>query len=235
MCSSINMLGYLGLMLAVPWASANGFQQIDPATLQRIQRDLQTYINKETANLGGRVEVVFPQQPRLRVPVCDVIEPFVPPGARLWGRANIGLKCKDPMTSWTGYLPIDVRVFVPVITAARTLAGGHPIGENDYEVRELDITREPIGLLTDPASLHDRTTTRSIPAGTALRSEMLRVRPVIASGDLVKVVYMGTGFSIASEGKALSAATLGQPVRVQMESGKIISGMVRNGPLVEMR
>jgi flagellar basal body P-ring formation protein FlgA len=235
MCSWINFLFRVALALISPWAMASGLQPIDSATLLRIERDLQTYINKEAANLPGRVEVVFPQKPRLRVPACEVIEPFVPPGARLWGRANIGLKCKDPTTNWTGYLPVEVRVFVPVMMAARTLGVGHAIGVGDYEVREQDITREPAGVLTDPASLHERTTTRQIPAGTVLRGEMLRVRPIIASGDMVKVVYMGTGFTVASEGKALSAATMGQPVRVQMETGKIISGMARSGSLVEMR
>ena len=229
----INLLSLIALVLCCPPAMANRLQPIDAATIARIEQDLQAYINN--AQLPGRVEVTFPQSSRLRAPACETIEPFVPPGTRLWGRTNIGLRCKDPATSWTIYLPIDVRVYVAVITAARTLSAGQSIGDSDYEMRELDVTREPVGVLTDPALLQDRTTVRSILAGTAMRSEMLRVRPIIASGDVVKVVYMGTGFNIASEGKALGAAAPGQSVRVLMESGKIISGMARSGPLVEMR
>ncbi|MFM9885925.1 MAG: flagellar basal body P-ring formation chaperone FlgA [Burkholderiales bacterium] len=196
---------------------------------------MKAFIDKETASLPGRVEVAFAAN-RVRTigAPCIQLEPFVPQGAKLWGRANIGLRCKDANVRWNVFVPIEVRVFVPVLTAARHLSSGQALEAEDYLLREIDITREPNGVITDPAQLGARITARPVPAGTALRSDMLKIRPTIASGDLVKVVYVGSGFTIASEGKALASASTGQSLRVQMDSGRIINGIVRSGPIVEL-
>ena len=216
-------------------AHANRIEPIDPAEIARIETRLKALIDKETVSLPGRVEIAFSAS---RVPMhaapCNQLEPFVPQGAKLWGRANIGLRCKDANVRWNVFVPIEVRVFVPVLAAARNLSSGQALEPEDYVLREIDITREPNGVITDPAQLDARITARPVPAGTALRTDMLKIRPTIASGDLVKVVYMGSGFTIASEGKALASASTGQSLRVQMDSGRIINGMVRSGPMVEL-
>ncbi|MFN0302510.1 MAG: flagellar basal body P-ring formation chaperone FlgA [Burkholderiales bacterium] len=225
----------LSLALFALGAHANRIEPIDPAEIARIEKSLKSFIDRETASLPGRVEIAFAaNRVRTHGAPCNQLDPFVPQGARLWGRANIGLRCKDTNVRWNVFVPIEVRVFVPVLTAARQLSTGQTLEPGDYLLREIDITREPNGVITDPAQLDARITARPVPAGTALRADMLKIRPTIASGDLVKVVYMGSGFTIASEGKALASASTGQYVRVQMDSGRIINGMVRGGPIVEL-
>jgi flagella basal body P-ring formation protein FlgA len=39
---------------------------------------------------------------------------------------------------------------------------------------------------------------------------------------------------VSSEGRALNGATEGEPVRVRMPSGQVISGTARNGGVVEV-
>ncbi len=223
------------LAISALGAHASRIEPIDPAEIARIESSLKAYIDKETASLPGRVEIAFAaNRVRTHAAPCSDLEPFVPQGAKLWGRANIGLRCKDTNIRWNVFVPIEVRVFVPALTAARNLSSGQSLEAEDYLLREIDITREPNGVMTDPAQLDARITTRPVPAGTALRTDMLKIRPTITSGDLVKVVYMGSGFTIASEGKALASASTGQSLRVQMDSGRIINGMVRSGPMVEL-
>ncbi len=153
----------------------------------------------------------------------------------MWGRTNIGVRCVDGAVRWNVYLPIEVRVFAPALVAVRPIAVGQPIAVEDVESQDVDLTREPPGVLLDPAQLETRVASRAILVGTPLRAEMLRAKPVIAQGDLVKVIYLGTGFTVAGEGKALAAAGAGQSVRVQMESGRIVSGTAREGRQVELR
>ncbi len=217
-------------------AQADRSTQLNEHMITRIEQSLRDFIGRETAQLGGRVELQFgSHRARFNVPACENIEPYVPAGAKLWGRANIGLRCLDAKVRWNIYVPIEVRVFVPIMTAARPLIAGQSIEADDYLIRELDVTREPIGVLTDPREVESRITSRPVPIGAALRSDMLKHRPVIASGDHVKVVYRGSGFTIGSEGKALGSAASGQTLRVQLESGRIINGMAGPGPIVEMR
>jgi len=43
------------------------------------------------------------------------------------------------------------------------------------------------------------------------------------------------GFRVTSEGRALNAAADGEPVRVRMGTGQVVSGTARNGGVVEVR
>lgn len=201
-----------------------------------LERGLKFFLDGETRKLPGRVELRLGNlDSKLRLAPCARVEPYLPGGARLWGRTNIGVRCLEGATRWNVYLPIEVRVFAPALVAVRPIAVGQPIAAEDVESQDIDLTREPPGVLLDPAQLESRVTSRAITAGTPLRADMLRAKPVVAQGDLVKVIYLGTGFTVASEGKALAAAGAGQSVRVQMESGRIISGTAREGRQVELR
>src|SRR5438309_6257337 len=62
-------------------------------------------LDKATAAGGARIEVVVGQlDPRLRLAPCERIEPYLPPGVRLWGKSHIGLRCKEGRTAWNVYL-----------------------------------------------------------------------------------------------------------------------------------
>jgi flagella basal body P-ring formation protein FlgA len=59
--------------------------------------------------------------------------------------------------------------------------------------------------------------------------------PVIKSGDIVKVVVHGNGFSIATDGVALGQAETGQPVRIRLDNGKMLQGIAQSGRRVEVK
>jgi flagella basal body P-ring formation protein FlgA len=65
---------------------------------------------------------------------------------------------------------------------------------------------------------------------------MLRLPPAVRQGQTVKVVSGGdAGFRVTSEGRALNGAADGEPVRVRMSTGQVLSGTARNGGVVEVR
>ena len=71
--------------------------------------------------------------------------------------------------------------------------------------------------------------------GSPLRAEYGKSRVVIQSGDPVKVVFVGNGFTVEGDGRAVNGAADGDSVRVQVDSGHVISGTARDGRRVEMR
>ncbi|MEO7402660.1 MAG: flagellar basal body P-ring formation chaperone FlgA, partial [Burkholderiales bacterium] len=203
------------------------------------ERTLRAFIDAQTRSLNetypSRVEVQLGSiDPRRQLAPCARVEPFIPPGARLWGRSTIGLRCREG-ANWTIHLPLEVRIYGQALVAARPLSAGQAIERDDVRVEEIELTREPAGVAVDPAVLDGKLITRTVSAGTVLRADWLRGRPVVAIGDQVKLLYLGTGFSIAADAKALTSATDGQTVRVQIESGRVLTGTARDGRRVEVR
>lgn len=196
---------------------------------------LRMYVERAAAGAPGRVEVVVGKlDDRLQLAPCGRVEPYVPPGARLWGRTQIGLRCAEG-ASWNVYLPVEVRVYGHALVASRQIAYGAPVGADDARLEEVELTREPGTPLTDPAGLEGKTAARIVAAGQVLRADYFRAPPAVGAGDTVRLLFTGAGFSVSASGRALGAAADGQPVRVQTDSGKIVQGTARTGRTVEMR
>ncbi len=214
--------------------AATTAQPQDPSKL------LKLYLDAETTGLPGRVEVVIGvMDDRLRLAPCTNMTPFMPAGARLWGRTMLGVRCQDGAsgggTGWSVLIPVQVKVYGLGLVAARSLATGETPGEDALTLQEIELTREAPGVLTDPAQVGDTILSRNIAQGQALRREHLRARPVVVIGDMVKLIANGAGFAVSSYGKALSAGADGQMVRVQADSGRTMSGVARAGKIVEVR
>jgi flagella basal body P-ring formation protein FlgA len=170
---------------------------------------------------------------RLNLAPCERAEPFLRSGARLWGRVFVGVRCVAG-AQWTISVPVTVRVFGPGLVAARALPAGQPISEADVRTEPVEWTREPLGVASDLSELHGRVPARTIGPGQVIGLALLRDTPAVAQGDPVKLVGVGQGFSIMTDAIALAAAPAGQPVRVRMESGKIVTGTARAGRIVEV-
>ena len=210
---------------------------VEFARLSTAERDLHMLmqIAQFTQSLPGRVELSIGRfDSRSKLASCAEVEVFLPPGTRLWGRTQVGLRCRDGGNGQV-LVPIEVKLFDRVLVAASAIPHGSPIRPDDVRVVEMELTREPPGLLTESTTLDDQVATRNIALGMTLRAEFLRSRPVVADGETVKIVYRGDGFLVSTEGKALAAAAAGQTVRVQVDSGRILTGIARDGGRVEVR
>lgn len=214
------------------------------AQAQPASHAIEQFISREAGaavvalGAGARVEVeVGRLDPRLRLAPCNTIEPFVPSGTRLWGRAHVGLRCADSgqnAAHWQVFLPVQVRVFGPAVVAARPLAAGQALGPDDLAMAEAEWTREAQGVVTDAAQLDGRVPTRPINIGQPIPLAALRAPQVVAAGDQVRIVGQGAGFSITAQAVALTAAHDGQALRVRLDSGRILTGTARTGRRVDV-
>ncbi len=189
------------------------------------------------AAAGTRIAIEFPPPPAAAVAAlagCRRVEPFLPAGARLWGRTAIGVRCAEGGHA-SAFLPVVIKVHAQAVAAARTLPPGTVIGPEDVALAEVELTNGPGSALADPQQAIGHTVARAIPAGAAVRRESLRVLHAVSAGDSVRVVYAGPGFSVSADGKALAAAQEGQAVRVQTESGRVLTGVARPGRVVEIQ
>ncbi|HZQ62043.1 MAG TPA: flagellar basal body P-ring formation chaperone FlgA [Casimicrobiaceae bacterium] len=183
---------------------------------------------------GADVEItVGDPDPRLVLAPCRTYEPFVPTGARLWGRTSLGVRCTDGAT-WTIYLPTHIKVYAPALVASRPLVRGQTITAEDVRIDRVELTAQPAGVLGPADALDGRTLTRAMTPGEPLRRDLLRAPNVVQAGEVVLVRAAGPGFSISTEGKALAAATDGQTTQIAV-GGKVLSGVARTGKIVEVR
>jgi flagellar basal body P-ring formation protein FlgA len=199
---------------------------------------LRAYVSQQVAAAAGQQVTRFDVQlgsldGRVALAPCRRSEPFVATGARLWGRSSLGVRCIDGAT-WSVLLPLTVKVWGQTLVAAAPLSAGTVLTAADLREQEVELTREPPGLLRELAQLQGRTLTRPLAMGQALRSDMVRLPNAVQAGDSVRLRITGAGFAVMASGQALNAAADGQPLRVRSELGKILTGIAREGRLVEV-
>jgi flagellar basal body P-ring formation protein FlgA len=203
--------------------------------LTDLQRAAEAYVRSQTINLPGQVEVAAaPLDPRTRLGRCESLQPFLAPGAKLWGTANVGLRCLKP-ESWTVYVPVTVKVTGDVVVTAVPVRRGQVLGPEDVRLERTDLTQLPADVITDPQRAVGKSANVAFPAGFTLREDMLRAPLAVISGQRVRILFAGDGFTVSSEGRALGNASIGEPIQVRAASGKVMSGIVQEAGVVEMR
>ena len=197
--------------------------------------DTKLFLEGQALSLPGDVEItVGDPDPRLNLAECQRYEPFIPNGARLWGRTTLGVRCVEG-ASWKVFLPVQIKVFGPTPVAARSIARGAALGPDDVRMERVEWTQWPAGALATADQIEGRVATRTLVAGEPLRRDLLRSPAVVQPGEAVKLVLTGASFVVATEGKALTVASDGQAVQVAVSGGRIVSGIARPGKLVELR
>jgi len=171
---------------------------------------------------------------RLQLAPCARIEPYLPAGARLWGRSRIGLRCTDAAVRWNVFLPVTVRAFGAAWVLRRPVASGETLQADDAERAEVDWAAASAPVVALPQQWVGQTAAYALAPGTALRQNMLRPPQAFGSGAQVRLVVQGEGFAISTEGQALAPGFVGQPVRVRTESGRIIAGTVLDARTVRV-
>ena len=182
-----------------------------------------------------RLETVLGEpDSRLRLAPCARVEPFVPPGTRLWGKTRLGLRCAEGVSRWSIFLPLTVKAFGPAWVVRGELAAGAVLKAEDAMQAEVDWAQEPSPILATPAQWLGQVAVRTLGTGQALRQTLLRPAQVFQAGSQVRVLAQGAGFQVVSDGLALSAGVIGQPARVRMDNGRVMSGLVSDHKTVQL-
>jgi flagella basal body P-ring formation protein FlgA len=223
---------FTALLLASPLAFA---QQAGPRQdLAALRAVAEQFLQAQSAGMPGQVQVeVGAIDPRMSLAACAAPQAFQQPGARAWGKTTVGVRCAAP-TAWTVYIQAKVAVQGEYVAAAVPLAQGQPIAQSQLVVMRGDLAALPAGVVTDMAQAIGRSTTMSLPSGAPLRLDALRSKPVVQSGQQVRVVSSGAGFKVSTEARAIGNAGEGQVVQVRTAAGAILSGVAQAGGLVEV-
>jgi flagella basal body P-ring formation protein FlgA len=133
------------------------------------------------------------------------------------------------------YLPVQIRLYVEALVAARPVARGQPVSREDVRTERIDIAPLQGQAMLPGEVFEGRTATRALVPGAALRRDYLRARSVFTAGDAVQVVAVGPGFTAQSAGRALTIGTEGQSAQVALTGGRVVTGVARAPNIVEVR
>lgn len=203
--------------------------------LDAVRKAVADFARSQTTKLPGEVEIeVPPLDDRLQLSACRALQTYLPAGTRPWGRSSVGVRCQKP-ESWSIVVPVTVKVMAEALYAARPLARGEPLTDQDVTSQRTDLTQLPAGVLTDRNQAVGRIPNLSVMAGLPLRADMLHGAPVVTQGQNVRIVFTGDGFKVSSEGRALGNAALGETVQVRSASGKVVKGQASAAGVVEVK
>lgn len=176
---------------------------------------------------GLRMEVtVGSLDSRLKLAACGNIEPYLPPGSKLWGRTRVGLRCVDGVSRWNVTLPVTVNAFGPAWVVKTHVPSGAVLTEGDVVEAEVNWAEDMNPVLRDRSLWVGQMATRLLTTGQTLRQGMVKPAQVFQAGAQVRVVAQGPGFQISSDAQALSAGVVGELARVRMDNGRVTSGVV---------
>lgn len=185
------------------------------------------YVRQQTLGLPGKVDIRMGRlEIQRQLPACSAHEAFTPPGARLWGKTSVGVRCLGPST-WSILLPVDISVTTTYITTTRPLPAGHVLQADDLVSISGDLGNQPTGIITDAANAIGKTLKNPLAAGQSVRGDQLLAPWVIRQGQSVRLISQGTGFAVSNEGKALNNAAVGQVAQIRLPTGQVVSAIAR--------
>lgn len=198
-----------------------------------IRAAVAAFVHAQTQTLPGQVAIKVDEvDRRLALPACPALEVFLPPGAQLLGNSTVGVRCPGKK-SWTLFVPVHVKVSVDLLIVNKPLLQGQVLHAEDISRQNGELVQA--GMLIDPRQAIGKVLRFGIAAGQVLRQDMLRAPYAVTQGQTVQIQTAGPGYSIRSEGQALSNAAAGQSVQVKTSSGQVLSGTVNAGGVVELR
>lgn len=197
-------------------------------------RDLTRKALAAPAGLRAEVEV-GKLDARLKLAPCAKVETYLPPGFVAWGKTRVGLRCLQGTTKWNVYLPISVKVFGRALVAAAALPAGATLTERDLIEAEVDLAAERTSAVVDAREAVGRHLARALMPGESLREGDLRARQWFGAGETVRVVAVGSGFAVQSEGQAITPGLDGTAARVRIDGGRIVTGTAVGERRVEIK
>ncbi|MDI1246633.1 MAG: flagellar basal body P-ring formation chaperone FlgA [Rhodoferax sp.] len=220
------------LALVMPPSQLAAMARSATPLVSPMRNTMEQFVMDRSTGLPGKVGVRFDPVMLQALPDCDAPEPFLPAGARLWGRVSIGVRCNAAMP-WVRYVSAYVSVIGVHFVAARPINAGQVLSRSDVRAREADLTALPSSVIGDAAQVDGMVASNRIASGAPLRRELLRPQLIVQQGQVVKVVTQGLGFMVSTEGRAMTQAAAGALLQVKTLGGAMVSGIVRSDGMVE--
>ena len=194
-----------------------------------IREVVSAFVRTQTQSLPGKASFkITDLDPRISLPACPALEAFLPAGAQLNGNSSVGVRCNSKH-GWSIFVQVNVKINVSMLTFKRTMQSSQTVRADDLGVLSSETVQA--GALTEAAQAIGKIMKYGVGTGQIVRHDMLRAPYTVKQGDSVQLRVKGTGFSVSTEGLALSNAAEGEITSARTASGQIVSGIASAGAI----
>ncbi len=169
-----------------------------------------------------------------RLPECAQPVRFEPAqaGDAPWGRVPWLIHCPDD-PGWTTRARVEVSVHLPVWVARERLRREQELSASVLQLKSLSLERLHRGFIAGRQPPEQRLL-RDLPAGEPLYPALLAPRWLVKKNEQVVIEAQGNGFTVTTQGLALTNGSEGELIRVRnIDSEKIIQTRVVAGNRVQ--
>ncbi|MXR38323.1 flagellar basal body P-ring formation protein FlgA [Neisseriaceae bacterium B2N2-7] len=202
-------------LLGVAPAWAGGGQD-----LVRLQLEAQRFVDQQSASGRGPMRDVSPPDARLFLPACPDLSIAWPAGVPA---ESVAVRC--PVLGWSIALPLKARGVASVYVAASLIGAGQTVGIGDIRLAAVANPALARQGVSDSSQLVGRAARTQIPPGAVIRVTALRAPFVVRMRQPVRAMVSQDGLRVSAEGVANNNAAVGEPVRVRMPGGRVVSGI----------
>jgi flagella basal body P-ring formation protein FlgA len=205
----------LSTLLVVTWfvlftSKSHAGQFQDPRSISMVA---ESYAHAEFGQSGDETLRVKsgPIDKRLSFNECDVPLSATNPSSISGTRLTVAVSCQGSST-WTVYVPVEVKRFRKVVTAAKTLKRGQKISSSDLAIVEVDVNRLRDEIFTDADEIVGSTVRRRITQNTAITSRNICF---VCKGNPVTISVQSEALSVQAKGVALMDGAVGDLIKVR--------------------
>lgn len=215
-------LVFLAAVAVVAGGPAAGTAETAWESPANVRQAAEAFARRFTGRPNAAVEAVAVDD-RLRLPRCD--EPLAAEAAGAFnaGRGTVVVACPGTK-AWRLFVPVRLSHSVPVVVARRAVHRNAALTADDLEIVERPASSLPYEYIATLDAAVGLTLRRSLPEGSVLVPAAVDRPSVVERGARVTLIAGAGGVLVSSEGVALHRAALGERVRVETRSGRIVEG-----------
>ncbi len=190
---------------------------------QLIRQAVKQYILQHHPNLNNQRNKITISNIDSRLKLSQCSQPlsvFIPSSSKHKLR-TVGVRCETP-SPWTIYVSVDVKVYLPIVTAKMAILKGQVINSENLNLVEYDINDLRDGYYRDIQQVDGFIAKRNISPNTIISPRLLLPPLLVHRGETVLISASHHGLSIEMKGIALSDGVLNRKIRVRNRSSKRI-------------
>ncbi len=133
------------------------------------------------------------------------------------------------------WVSVGIEILGPVVVTRKPLGRYKPIGEDDIELKTMDLSDLPDDVITNPEAVLGKRTIRAIGAQVPLRADSVELPPLVKRGDLVVIIAESKGLKITTRGQVRKKGRLGEQIPVvNLDSNKLLYARVIDANTVKV-
>ena len=124
---------------------------------------------------------------------------------------------------------VQSKRMVETLTYARSLNAGEVVQPQDLTFAKVAVTAIPADATSDSARAIGKVARRPLRAGAAVSNQDLAANQVIKRDDVIEIAYRDDGINLVLQARAMTGATVGEPVTVMNTASKKVFQAVAIG------